>query len=199
MTTTLDLCRVLAPALHVPGVDRWAEQLVSRELLPGLDREVYALDAALLLMAVVAAPRPADAPRVVVMLADLPLAFVERRVGSAKLPTWVPGTKDDIAAMPNDPLELLAAAIQEAPDPEGEFLFGSLRIAESGAIAELHGCLGADYHEYRAGYALRVSGSPSGLTRLVEIHRDVIQAIAGALWPAAEHIANHHESTLIIH
>ncbi len=86
-----ELCRVLATALHVPGVDRWAEQLVSREFIPGLDHKVYALDAALLLAAVVAAPRPEDAPLAVVTLADLPLAFVERRVGSARFPTWVPG------------------------------------------------------------------------------------------------------------
>ncbi len=30
MTTTRELCRVLATALHVPGVDRWVEQLVNR-------------------------------------------------------------------------------------------------------------------------------------------------------------------------
>ncbi len=68
-----ELCRLLSATLHLPGVDRWAEQLVSRELLPSLDREVYALDAALLLMAVVAAPRPEDAPLAVITLADLPL------------------------------------------------------------------------------------------------------------------------------
>ncbi len=88
-----DLCNLLSATLHLPGVDRWAEQLGIRELLPGLDHEVYAIDAALLLVAVVAAPRPADAPRVVVTLADLPLAFVERKVGSAKFPTWVPGIR----------------------------------------------------------------------------------------------------------
>ncbi len=102
MTTTRELCRLLSATLHLPNVDRWAEQLGSRELLPGLDHEVYALDAALLLMAVVAAPRPADTPRVVVTLADLPLAFVERKVGSAKFPTWVPGSDDDIAEMFGD-------------------------------------------------------------------------------------------------
>ena len=132
MTTTRELCRVLSATLHLPDVDRWAEHLVAREFLPGLDREVCDFDAALLLGAVVAAPNPADAPRVVVMLADLPLAFVERRVGSAKNPTWVPGTADDIDMMFGDPLEVLAAAIQEAPDPEGQFLFGSLRVAEGG-------------------------------------------------------------------
>ena len=199
MTTTRELCRLLSATLHIPGVDRWAEQLSSRELLPGLDHEVYALDAALLLMAVAAAPRPADAPRVVVMLANLPLTFVERRTGSAKFPTWIPGTDDDIGAMFGDPLEVLAAAIEEAPDPEGQFLFGSFKIAESGLSAELHGCLGADYHEYRAGYALKGARSRSGITRFVEIHRDVIQTIAGGLWPAAEHTANRHESTLTLH
>ncbi len=40
MTTTRVLCRALSATLHLPGVDRWAEQLVSRELLPGLDHEV---------------------------------------------------------------------------------------------------------------------------------------------------------------
>ncbi len=199
MITIRELCRVLATALHVPDVERYAARLVRRGLLPRAGCEVGALDAAVLLMAVVAAPRPADAARVVATLADLPLVFVERRVGSAKSPTWVPGTDDDIAAMFGDPLEILAAAIEEAPDQEGQFLFGSLRIAEGGAIAELHGCLGADYHEYRAGYALAGLGSPSGLTRFVEIHRDVIQSVAGALWPAAEHVVSHDESTLTIH
>ncbi len=165
-----ELSRVLSATLHLPGVDRWADQLGDRELLPGLDHEANALDAALLLAAVVAAPRPADAPRVVATLADLPLAFVERKIGSAKSPTWVPGTDNDIEAMFDDPLEVLAAAIEEAPDPEGQFLFGSLKIAESGLNAELHGCLGADYHEYRAGYALAGSPKPSGITRFVEIH-----------------------------
>ncbi len=77
MTTTLDLCRVMSATLHLPGVERWAEHLVSRELLPGLDHKVTALDAAVLLAAVVAAPRPADAPRVVVALANLPLIDIE--------------------------------------------------------------------------------------------------------------------------
>jgi hypothetical protein len=78
-------------------------------------------------------------------------------------------------------------------------LFGSLKIEESGLSAELHGCLGADYQEYRAGYALRGSGSPSGIARFVEVHGDVIRAIAGALWPPAEHVVSHDESTLTVH
>ncbi len=49
-----ELCRLLSATLHLPGVDRWAEQLGSRELLPGLDHEANALDTALLLMAVAA-------------------------------------------------------------------------------------------------------------------------------------------------
>ncbi len=52
-----DLCRLLSATLHLPSVDRWAEQLGSRELLPGLDHEVNALDAALLLMAGVIATK----------------------------------------------------------------------------------------------------------------------------------------------
>ncbi len=73
-----ELCRVLATVLHMPGVDRYAARLIRRGLLPRAGCEIDALDAALLLAAVVAAPRPVDAPRVVVTLADLPLVFVER-------------------------------------------------------------------------------------------------------------------------
>ncbi len=53
MTTTRELCRLLSATLHIPGVDRWAEQLGSRELLPGLDHEVYARDAARTAIAVI--------------------------------------------------------------------------------------------------------------------------------------------------
>ena len=69
MTATRELRRALSAALHTPDVDRWAEHLEARELLPGPDYEVTALGAALLLAAVVAAPNPADAHRVVVALA----------------------------------------------------------------------------------------------------------------------------------
>ncbi len=70
MTTTRELCHLLSATLHLPGVDRYAARLVRRGLLPRAGCKVYALDAALLLMAVMAAPRPADAPRVVATLAD---------------------------------------------------------------------------------------------------------------------------------
>ncbi len=44
-----ELCRVLSATLHIPSVERWAEHLVAREFLPGLDREICALDAAVVL------------------------------------------------------------------------------------------------------------------------------------------------------
>ncbi len=65
-----ELCSLLSTTLHIPGVERYAARLVRCGLLPRAGCEVCSLDAALLLMAVVAAPRPADAPRVVVTLAD---------------------------------------------------------------------------------------------------------------------------------
>ncbi len=69
MITTRELCRVLATALHVSGVERYAARLVRRGLLPRAGYEVEAIDAAVLLMAVAAAPRPEDAPHVVATLA----------------------------------------------------------------------------------------------------------------------------------
>lgn len=194
-----ELCHLLSATLHLPGVERWAEQLVRRELLPGVDHGINALDAALLLAAVVAAPNPEDAPRVVVTLADLPLTFLESRIGTVKSPIWARGTDDDIAAMPRDPLEILTAAIEEPLDPEAPFIFSSLRIEESGLSAEFRGCIGADFKEYRAIYALPGAGLPSGLTRSVEIHRDVTQGVGKSLLPPAEHVADHHESTFTSH
>ena len=79
--TLRELCNLLGETLHLPGVGRWAAPLVRRILLPRSGCEVNALDVALLL-AVVAAPRPADAACVVVTLAELPLEFVDRKVSS---------------------------------------------------------------------------------------------------------------------
>ncbi len=199
MTTTRELCRVLSATLHLPGVERWAEQLVAREFLPGLDHEVTTLDAAIMLGAIAAAPRPEDAPRVVVALANLPWMSTMRRVDGPEIETWARGTDADIAAMPDDPLDALATAIEQAPFPDNRFYFGSLRIEENGASAELLGWLGDDLQACRARYYLPDSGLPSGLTRTAELHGDVIQSVAGALWPPAKHTATYHESALIIH
>ncbi len=57
MTTTRELCRALSATLHFPDVDAWAEHLDRCEFLPGLDREVSDFGAALLLAAVVTAPK----------------------------------------------------------------------------------------------------------------------------------------------
>ena len=193
-----ELCRLLSATLRLPGVDRWAEQLVSRELLPGLDREVCALDAALVLAAVVAAPNPEDAPHAVITLAGLSRMSTMCRVPGPEIETWARGTDADRAAMPDDPLDALATAIEQGPFPDNRFYFGSLKIEENGASAELLGCLGDDLQACRARFYLPGSSLPSGLTRTAEIHGDVIQAIASAMWPAAERVV-HDEPTLIIH
>ncbi len=51
MTTTRELCCTLSATLHTPDVDRWAEHLEARELLPGLDRQVCDFDTAVLMPA----------------------------------------------------------------------------------------------------------------------------------------------------
>ena len=79
--TLRELCNPLGETLHLPGVERWAARLVRRVLLPRSGCEVNALNVALL-PAVVAAPRPADAACVIVTLAEPPLVFVDRKVGS---------------------------------------------------------------------------------------------------------------------
>ncbi len=93
MTTVRELCRVLSATLHLPDTRPWVDQLVARELLPGLDHKVTTLDAALLLRAVVAAPNHADTPRVVVALANLPRMSTMRRVDGPEIETWARGAK----------------------------------------------------------------------------------------------------------
>ncbi len=53
-----ELCRLLTSTLHVPNVERWAARLVRRGLLPRSGFEVDTIDAAVLLLAAMAAPRP---------------------------------------------------------------------------------------------------------------------------------------------
>ncbi len=101
--------------------------------------------------------------------------------------------------MPGDPLDALATAIEQEPFPENLFYFGSLRIEENGARAELIGSLGDDLQACRAQYYLPGAGLPSGLTRTAEIHADVIGSIANALWPPVKHVAGHDELTLTVH
>ncbi len=79
--TLRELCKLLGETLHLPGVGRWAARLVRRVLLPRSGCEGNALDVALLL-AVVAALGPAETVCVVVTLAELPLVFVDRKVGT---------------------------------------------------------------------------------------------------------------------
>ena len=193
-----ELCHVLSATLHLPDVDRWAERLAECEFLPAFDHKVYALDAALLLGAVVAAPRPEDAPLVVATLASLPRMSTMRCVDGPEIETWARGTDADIAAMPGDPLDALATAIEQGPFPDNRFYFVSMKIEESGASAELHGRLGDDLQACCAKFYLPDSGLPSGLTRTAEIYGDVILEISDAMWPAAERVV-HDEPNLIIH
>ncbi len=193
-----ELCRLLSAKVHLPGVERWAEQLINRGLLPGLGHKVCTLDAAVLLAAVVAAPRPEDAPRVVVALANLPRMSSRRRVGSPEIETWDPCTDADRAAMPGDPLEALGIAIEQEPFPESRFYFRSLRIEEYGASAVLLGWV-CD-RDCRAKFYLPASGLPTGLTRTAEIHADVIGSIADAMWPPPpEQVVSRYETASIIH
>ena len=67
-----ELCRLLSATIHVPNVDHWAEQLCDREFLPSLDHEVTALDAAIMLGAIAAAPRPAEAATGGPLMAETP-------------------------------------------------------------------------------------------------------------------------------
>ena len=198
MTTVRELCRVLSATLHIPEIERWAKRLVASEFLPGLDHKVYSLDAALLVGAVVAAPRPEDAPHAVAALASLPRMSTMCRVPGPEIETWARCTDADVAAMPDDPLDALATAIEQGPFPDNRFYFVSLKIEESGGSAELLGRLGDDLQACRAQFYLPDSGLPSGLTRTAEIHGDVILEISDAMWPAAERVV-HDESSLINH
>lgn len=196
---TRDLCRLLSRTLHVPA-ECWAARLVREGLLPRSNCEVFERDAAVLLLAVMAARNPKDAARTVAALAELPLmcVWVESSSDSRLLRSWAPCTDAEYTAMFPNPVDALAKAVEVENDPLGPFIFGSLKVEEGGATAVLHGCLGDDYLYYRARYAWPGS-SLSGLTRLTEIRDDMIPPIAAALLPPVDPVISHDEPLSIIH
>lgn len=193
-----DLSRLLSRTLHVPA-ERWAARLVRGGLLPRSNCQVVERDAAVLLLAVMAARDPEDAGRAVVALAELPLLCAWSENADSRLHrSWASCTDAEYTAMFTNPVDAIVAAIEVENDPVGPFIFGSLKVEEGGATAVLHGCLGDDYLHYRARYAWPGS-SFSGLTRLTEIRDDVIQPIATALLPPVDPVISHDKSSSIIH
>ncbi len=80
MITTRELCSALATALQVPSVERSAARLVRDGILPRSGEEVNECDAAVLLLAVAAAPHPDQATQVVETVSSLGLRFLSRNV-----------------------------------------------------------------------------------------------------------------------
>lgn len=202
--TIRELCSVIGSALHVPDVQRWAAPLVRAGLLPRAGAEVDVSAAAVLLLAVAAAPDPKDAPRIVAGLGALPLLCLERNDGSLAFEKWAPATEEDLSLVSPDPGHAVAWAIESASmpaDTEGKFQFGRLRIEEGGVNALLHGWVlfGGVVREYRALYAMPGPGISPPLRRLVEIQASAINAVADALTPADERIVTHEAATLTLH
>ena len=199
-----ELCTVIGSALHIPDVQRWAASLVRAGLLPRAGAEADASDAAVLLLAVAAAPEPKDAARVVAGLGALPLLCLERNDGGLALEKWAPATEEDLSLVSPDPGHAVAWAIESVsmpPGTEGKFEFGRLRIEEGGVNALLHGWVhfGGVVREYRAIYALPGPDLSPPLCRLIEIRASAIKAIANALTPADERIVTHEAVPLTLH
>ena len=81
MTTTRDLCGALGAALQVPGVERYAARLVRDGYLPRAGDEVDEGDAAILLLAVAAAPHPDQATDAIESLMSRRLMLLSRDIG----------------------------------------------------------------------------------------------------------------------
>ena len=202
--TIRDLCAVIGSALHIPDVQRWAAPLVRAGLLPRARSEADASDAAVLLLAVAAAPDPKDAPRVVTGLGTLPLLCLERNDGGLALEKWAPPTDEDLLLVSPDPGHAVAWAIESASmsaDTEGKFQFGRLRIEEGGVNALLHGWIhfGGVVREYRAIYALPGPDISPPLRRLTELKASAINAVADALTAADKRIVTHEAVPLTLH
>ena len=202
--TIRDLCAVIGSALHIPDVQRWAAPLVRAGLLPRAGAEADASDAAVLLLAVAAAPDPKDAPRVVAGLGALPLLCLERNDGGLAFERWTPPTEEDLSLMSPNPEHALAWAIDSVSVPagtEGKLQFGRLRIEEGGVNALLHGWVffGGAMREYRAIYAMPGPDISPPLRRLTEIQASAINAVADALTSADKRIVTHEAVPLTLH
>ena len=142
MTTLREFCRATGAAFHVAGVERYAAPLVRAGLLPRSREEASEQDAALLLLAMVAAARPGDAVEVVERLSRLPFLVFKRYFddpSSFPVEEWVQ------IELPEKLIASLAVAeavkneIKSAAEGEADGYVQTVEIAEGGGEVRISG------------------------------------------------------------
>ena len=181
MATTRQITGLLERHLGVE-VAPFAAKLVRDGVLPRRDRPVDGLDAAILLLAVAAAPSPADALETTIALQGAPVQAVHRAITStlSSPAVWGVATEKDRERVPLTATE----AIVEALRRDSGISIVSLRVEQGGASAKLNIFIrGERPAQYRAWYAQPEAHRATGLKRLAEVSGSVITALADAMNP----------------
>ena len=198
MTTTRELCRVLATALHVPGIERYAARLVRDGLLPCSSEEVDERDAAMLLLAVAATPYPAQATQVVEILASLNLGYLVRKLTAFAL---LQCDDDDRALMPGNVVDAVAEALEfETFNGVPGFQITRLSVEQGGQGVALDArmYLPEETRRYSAQYG-EPDLLPSGIQFSAVVLPSALSAVARAFQPQTGRQAHEPMLSLVTH
>ncbi len=180
MTTTRQLCRVLATALHVPGVERHAARLVRDGLLPRSGEEIDEHDAAVLLLTVLGTTDPNQASQTAERLAGLSRVRVSESIGFWTMSGWIPATDADQARFALTLVDLIRDILKCLVEGLPGVYAGRITVARDDADVTVLVRSGAEF--YRVTY-----GAPSvavaGLRVSASISGDRVKALADSLKP----------------
>ena len=174
-----ELSHVVSTALQITGVERHAAHLTHDELLPRAGEEVDERDAAVLLLAVAAAPHPDQASQVVENLASLRL---ENLVQAGT----VMRCEDDVRArLPGNALNAVAEALEYGTSDGPGFRIFGFSVQQGGHFAVITSSAGLP-----GGVPDRRLQYGEGMSFGLEIHAVVtataLAGVAHALHPQIE-------------
>ncbi len=178
MTTTRELCRAMATALQVPGVERHAARLVRDGLLPRSAEEANERDAAVLLLAVLGTADPDQASHAVERLVGLPRLWVSTGMGFVE--GWLPATDGNQARFALTLVDLVRDILECLVEDIPGVRAGQITVARDDANVTVF--VHSEPEFYRVTY-----GAPSaaivGLRVSASISGDEMRALADSLKP----------------
>lgn len=180
MTTIATIARVISAHAGVADVDRWAEALHAAEMLPDLDKPAGPAEAAMLLLAVLAAPTPDQAADAATTLRGARLAACQHGIDNDGAVAWQ--FTDATRFFPYySPLDHLRDAIHN--DGLSPVRFTRITVTEGGVSATLlaGGAIQGRWFGAQMTFRNNDAAAFPGIRRLVEID---VEPLIGALQEA---------------
>ncbi len=187
MTTTRELCRAMATALQVPGVELHAARMVRDGLLPRSGAETDERDAAMLLLAVLGTADPNQASQTAERLAGLSRLWVSKQSGfwDWLIPTADAGEAPFAPTLIDLVRDVLECLVTDTPD----ILAGEIRVVRDDADVTVF--VYFDAALYRIKYAAP-SVAIAGLRMSASISGAAVQALADSLKPDSPETQIHN-------